>query len=149
LESVGVVEDATLSASVGLRTNVRAMHDVAEGGLFSAVADLSEASGLKATIDLSSVPVSEEVEAICRLFHINPYSSLGSGSLLIVSRPQATRQVIRRLRNHRINASVIGSLSRKGKGNIILKEGRTHVLKRPKSDPYWKAFWKASVKGLK
>jgi hydrogenase maturation factor len=150
LAKVGTVEDSSLAASVGLRKYVTAMHDVTEGGILSAVMDLANASHLKATLELESVSVAEEVHAVCKFFKIDPYTSLGQGSVLIASRPDATRRVIGILESHQIIASVIGSLSSGGHHHhLVMKNGRTVPLNRSKADPYWKAYWKAMSRRLK
>ena len=75
LKKVSTVKDSLTAASVGVRQRgITAMHDATEGGVLAAILELTNASGVGATIDLESIPVSEETEEVCRLFHIDPLS---------------------------------------------------------------------------
>jgi hydrogenase maturation factor len=142
------VDDSLAAASVGLRQKVTAMHDVTEGGVFGAVSDLAVASGLKATIDQASIPLYDEALMVCKLFRIDPYACLGQGCLLIASRPYATESILHALRKKNIKANVIGHLSSKGQSRIITRSGKSMLLSRTNSDPYWRAYWNGVRRGL-
>ena len=89
LSDFSVVEDALISASIGLRDKgVTAMHDVTEGGLLGALYELSEASNVGLEVDLSKVIVTEEAQKICQLFKISPYHALSEGTLLLAVKPK-------------------------------------------------------------
>ena len=149
LKDVTTVKDALVARSVGLRTSVTAMHDVTEGGIFSAVLDVASASDLKAVIEADSIPVFDEVREVCKLFRLDPYISLGQGSLLICARPEATSRVLRALSKNRVKAAVIGRLSYKGRNRVLNKHGKIRSLVRHKIDPYWARYWTGIQKGLR
>ncbi len=148
LEEVSTIEDALCASKVGLRTRgVTAMHDVTEGGVLSAILELADASGLKAIVHQNEIPVYTEVQAVCRYFRLDPLITLGQGSLVIASRPDKTERVQAALRRKRIKSSVVGSLT-KGRNHTILREGVSRLLKYPRRDPYWAAYWLGVRRGL-
>ncbi len=148
LRKVTTVEDALTAVAVGVHRNgVTAIHDATEGGVTAAVMELAMASGLGLELDLDKIPISEETEDICRLFRIDPLISLSEGSLVVACRPAKTKRLLNRLRSRGIEAEKIGNLtSRTRLAYGTNARGRFRV-RYPKSDPYWKAYWKAIRKG--
>ncbi len=141
LHKVSTVKDALAAVSVGVHSDgVTAMHDATEGGVMAAVLELAGASGLGAELDVTRIPISEETLAICRVFGINPLTSLSEGTLIIASRRQRTSRILSRLKSNGISAQAIGRLTSKSHSIYANTEhGRVRV-KYPKSDPYWKAY---------
>lgn len=148
LFDANIVADALTAATVGIHGGgVTAMHDATEGGVLAAALELAGASGLGASLDLESIPITEETREICKVFKIDPLTSLGEGSLLIASRPPGTTRIIRRLASKGIDAQVIGRLSSKVGGVYgTTRAGRARI-RYPAKDPYWRAYWKAVHKG--
>jgi len=142
------VHDSLSAVKAGIhQRGVTAIHDVTEGGTLAAIVEMAEASGLGGAIDLEGIPVSEETSEICKLFRIDPLTSLGEGSLLIASRPNRTRRVIDVLQSIGTTATVIGQLS-SGTRGIFWVSGRGRFkIRYPKRDPYWNAYWQALKKG--
>ncbi len=70
-------------AKVAVNTGVSAMHDVTEGGIFGALWEMGEASGVGITADLMKIPIRQETIEVCEPFGINPYQMMSSGSMLI------------------------------------------------------------------
>jgi hypothetical protein len=62
------------------------MHDVTEGGIATALEELSAAGGCRLRVDLDRIPVFPETRTICRLLGVHPLGLIGSGSLLICCR---------------------------------------------------------------
>ena len=60
-------------AAVAVKSGVSAMHDVTEGGIFGALWEMAEASGVGLEIDLKKIPVRQETIEVCEFFGINPY----------------------------------------------------------------------------
>ena len=148
LHKVSTVRDSLTAVSVGVHEiGVRAMHDATEGGVIAAAFELSHASGLGAELNLASIPVSEETSRICKLFRINPLSSLSEGSLLIACQPRRTGAVLASLRSARIDSQVVGQLTNAKSFRGLDSKGRSLKLRYPKSDPYWNAYWRGVVKG--
>ncbi len=150
LPNANVVKDALTAASVGIHSRgVTAMHDATEGGVLASVLELAGASGLGATLDLESIPITEETREICELFKIDPLTSLGEGSLLITSRPIHTTRIIERLRSNGIEAHVVGRLSSKIEGVYGTTRRGHRKISYPTKDPYWRAYWKGVHMGLR
>jgi len=148
LRGANTIEDSLSSVKAGIhQRGVTAIHDVTEGGALAGIVELAEASGLRGVIDLESIPVSEETLEICKLFHLDPLTSLGEGSLLIASRPERTRRVLDILQSRGTSATVIGQLSsRTGVLFGVSRKGQVRI-RYPKRDPYWNAYWRALRKG--
>jgi hydrogenase maturation factor len=150
LEKVTVLKDALTAVKVGVRADgVTAMHDATEGGFTSAIMELAAASRLGVEVDLESVPISQETMEICRLFQIDPLTSLSEGCLLIACKPDRTIRLLSKLKSEGISSQVVGRLtSRTASAYGTSRRGRIR-LKYPKSDPYWTAYWKAARKKWK
>jgi len=148
LKKVTTVKDALTARSIGVRQNgVTAMHDATEGGVIAAAMELAMASDLGMELDLDEIHVSQETEEVCRLFRIDPLTSLSEGSLIIACRPTKTKRLLNKLRSSGIDVEKIGKLTAQRRGIYgTCKQGRFR-LHYPKSDPYWKAYWKAVRKG--
>jgi hydrogenase expression/formation protein HypE len=148
LHKVTTVPEALAAVTVGVHSRgVTAMHDVTEGGVMAGVLELGKASRLGIEIDLASIPISLETLEICKLFRIDPLTSLSEGSLLIACRPEKTSRLLNKLNSGRIEARVIGRLAKAaGRAFAVGKRG-CRILKYPESDPYWKAYSGAIRKG--
>jgi hydrogenase maturation factor len=147
LKKVSTVKDSLVAASVGIHEKgVTAMHDATEGGIVAASLELASASNVGIEISLDDVHVSQETSAVCRLFQIDPMTSLSEGSLILTSKPRKTRSVLNALGAKGVQAAVVGSIRPSGSGNHGTYHGRSIQLKYPASDPYWGAFWKATKK---
>jgi hydrogenase expression/formation protein HypE len=150
LTKVTTVKDAIVSASVGIHgRGVTAMHDATEGGIIAASLELANASGLGMELWLDEVPVSEETQALCRLFRIDPLTSLSEGSLILTSKPYKTDAVLRALNAAGIRARAVGGMKSRAFGHRGVARNRSFRLKYPDADPYWKAYWQATKKGWK
>ncbi len=141
---ISVIEDALTAAKVAVRPpGVTAMHDVAEGGVFSALYELATACSLGMIASRQDIEVSEETEAICDLFGVDPYTSLGEGALVICCTSSKTEEVLDALKRRRISASVVGELVKHKHGIRLKYRGKEHLIKYPVTDPYWAAYYSA------
>jgi len=150
LDDFSVVEDALISATVGLRDDgVTSMHDVTEGGLLGALYELSEASNTGLEVDLSKVIVTEEAKQICQLFKISPYTTLSEGTLLLTVKAEMASAVQQVLDLKGIKNAAIGKITDAQQDRWIIGEDKRELLKKPAADPYWKAYWTACHEGWK
>ena len=85
---------------------VCAMTDLSEGGVFGALWEMAEASGVGLEIDLKKIPIRQETVEICNFLDLNPYELLSGGSLLIGADDGYT--LAERLQKAGIPAAVIG-----------------------------------------
>ena len=147
LYKVSTVRDALAAVSVGVHEDgVTAMHDATEGGVIAAVFELAHASRLGAQLLLSEIPVAPETKEICRLFHIDPLISLSEGSLVITCRPERTEKLLAKLHSAEIETGIVGRLTKRRVFCGFDSKGAKQIIRYPKFDPYWKAYWKAASK---
>ncbi len=126
-------------AATAGKSGVSAMHDVTEGGIFGALWELAESSGVGLEIDLKRIPVRQETIEICEFFEINPYELISSGSLLMVT--DDGPDLVRKLEQEGISAAVIGKI-REGNDRVVINEEERRYLEPPKSDELYKCIWK-------
>jgi len=147
LRRLSTVDDALAAVSVGFHEDgVTAMHDATEGGVISAILELTDASHVGAEVNLSRIEITDESRAVCRLFNIDPLISLSEGSLVLTTNPNMTSKVMRRLKARRIPSYVIGRIT-KSRGVYAGSEKEHRQLQYPKFDPYWQAYSTAKRKG--
>jgi HAD superfamily hydrolase (TIGR01509 family) len=91
LELISVVPEARVAARL---EGVVAMHDVTEGGLATALEELAVASGHGLVVEPARVPVYPETQRVCAALGLDPLGLIGSGSLLIVCRPEAVAALL-------------------------------------------------------
>lgn len=113
LDSISVMPEAALAVAAG---GVSAMHDVTEGGLATALEELSIAGRHRIRIDMHKIPVYAETERICALLSLDPLGLIGSGSLLISCRPGACDRLLQDIAEAGIQVSVIGEILEPGTG---------------------------------
>ena len=113
LSSISILEEAGISADSG---GVTAMHDVTEGGLATALDELSIAGGYRIRIDMDKVPVFQQTKKICRLLNIDPLGLIGSGSLLICCAKESYEDLLVQIQKADIDVTCIGKVMEKGQG---------------------------------
>lgn len=118
-------------AATALKSGVTATHNVTEGGIFKALWELAECSGVGLEIDLKKIPVKQETIEICNYFDINPYEMMSDGCLLITAKDG--NRLVMDLKNEGIEASVIGKVTAGNDRVIVNGEGR-RFLEPGKSD---------------
>lgn len=122
-------------AAVAVRSGVSAMHDVTEGGIFGALWEMAESSGVGLEIDLKKIPVKQETIEVCEMYGINPYELISSGCMLMASPDGNT--LIRELGKAGIHAAVIGKATA-GNDRVLFNEDEKRYLEPPKVDELYK-----------
>lgn len=144
-QECSVVKDALIASSIGDKNNgVTAMHDATEGGLFGCLADISSASSKGLVIKKKDVFLSEEAEAICSLFGLNPYTTLSSGTMIMTVRPEKEIEIMDTLKTNGIKSSKIGKIIPVEDGCYYEEKGKKKNLSIQDEDLYWKIFWEAN-----
>lgn len=139
---MSVVADATVAVKAGVRDDgVAAMHDATECGIWGGVHELANAAGAGLRVDRDAIVVDPSVPPICKLFGIDPYASISEGTLIVVSRPHKADEIVQRLEDAGISASVCGEILPSDQGIRVVENGRERPLDHPKIDPFWKAFY--------
>jgi hydrogenase maturation factor len=113
LFSISILEEAQIARNCA---GVSAMHDITEGGLATALMELSIAGEHRIKINMDRIPIFEQTEKICTLLGINPMGLIGSGSLLICSRKNETQTLMDNIRVAGINITCIGEVMEPGRG---------------------------------
>jgi hydrogenase expression/formation protein HypE len=104
---ISVLREARIAAQSGA---VSAMHDITEGGLATALRELSSAAGRRIRVFRDRIPMYPETEAICQALGLNPLGVIGSGSLLIACRPSAAEGLMAELGAAGIDAVCVGEV---------------------------------------
>lgn len=124
-------------AAVAVRSGVAAMHDVTEGGLFGALWEMAEASGVGLEIDLKKIPIRQETVEICEYFDVNPYGLISSGMMLMASADG--NALVLALQEAGIPATVIGKAT-EGNDRVIIRDEERRFLEPPKTDELYKVL---------
>lgn len=124
-------------AAVAVKSGVAAMHDVTEGGLFGALWEMAEASGVGLEIDLKKIPIRQETVEICEYFDVNPYGLISSGMMLMAS--EDGNALVHALAEANIPATVIGKAT-EGNDRVIVRGEERRFLEPPKTDELYKVL---------
>lgn len=124
-------------AAVAVRSGVSAMHDVTEGGIFGALWEMAEASGVGLEIDMKKIPIRQETVEVCEFFGLNPYQLISSGCMLMAASDGNT--LVRELAKAGIPAAIIGKAT-EGNDRVLLNEEERRFLEPPRTDELYKAI---------
>lgn len=122
-------------AAVAVQTGVTAMHDVTEGGIFGALWEMGEASGVGILADIQKIPIRQETIEVCEFYGLNPYQLISSGSMLIGC-PKGNL-LVEKLQEAGISAAVIGRAV-EGNDRIVSHGGEKRFLEPAGSDELYK-----------
>lgn len=141
---MSVIEDALTAFNAG---GVTAMHDATEGGVLGGIYEIVEASNVGVRVYLDKIKILEETKKVCEFFHIDPYTSISEGTLVLTVKPSMIENVINELGKKDIEAMVVGEITDLKEGRrVILKEGSEKKLEFPEEDPFWRAFFETLEK---
>lgn len=121
LEQISIIPEARQAAQC---PGTSAMHDVTEGGVATALEELTAAGGCRLRVNLDRIPVFRETRRVCRRLGIHPLGLIGSGSLLICCRPRHSQRLEGDLRRTGIQVTCIGAVAEKGIGVQAFRGGR-------------------------
>ena len=113
LDNIGIITEAKIAAATA---GTSAMHDITEGGLATALEELSIAGGRRIRVDIDKIPVFPETQTICDLLDINPLGLIGSGSLLICCHSKDYKKLMKDVAAAGIEITRIGEIMDKGQG---------------------------------
>lgn len=130
---LSVLPEAKAATAFG----VAAMHDVTEGGIFGALWELAEASGVGLEIDLKRIPLKQETVEICEYFGISPYELISSGSMLMAASDGTG--LVASLQKAGIHATIIGRAT-DGNDRILWNGEDRRFLEPPKTDELYKVL---------
>lgn len=124
-------------AAVAVNTGVSALHDVSRGGIFAALWELAERSGVGLEVDLKKIPIRQETVEICNYLDLNPYCLVSGGSLLMAAEDGV--ELARELEKNGIVCSVIGRTT-DSNDRLIINEDEKRFLVPSKSDEIYNIF---------
>lgn len=124
-------------AALAMKSNVCAMHDASEGGIFAALWELAEGAGVGLTIDLKKIPLRQETVEVCECCGANPYELLSGGCLIMTAWEGDV--LAETLRAEQIPAAVIGRTT-DCKDRVIRNEDEIRYMDRPKTDEIYQNF---------
>jgi hydrogenase maturation factor len=113
LFSISILEEAQIARDC---EGVSAMHDITEGGVATALMELSIAGEHRIRVNMDRIPVFPQTQKICTLLGIDPMGLIGSGSLLICSRKNETETLMGSIRKAGIDIACIGEVMEAGRG---------------------------------
>ncbi|MFD3000754.1 AIR synthase-related protein [Pontibacter toksunensis] len=140
-----------LSATEVLQHNVeiKAMHDVTEGGVVGAICEMAKASGCGFRIEDKAIPAGEAQRQITRFFDIDHRFCVGAGSMIMAVKRGRESELISHLHSKSIKATVVGEMTSQEEGFRIIENDEEIDLVFDGKDPYWEAFFKGIKGGLK
>jgi hydrogenase maturation factor/phosphoglycolate phosphatase-like HAD superfamily hydrolase len=121
LNNISVMAEAKIAAET---RGTSAMHDVTEGGLATALEELSIAGSHKIKIYTDRIPVFPETQKISALLDIDPLGLIGSGSLLICCRKEGCDKLMAGIGNAGIEIACIGEVTERGHGVNAYRKNR-------------------------
>ena len=121
LSQISILKEAQIAAGVD---GVSAMHDITEGGLATALNEMSVAGRHRIKVDMNRIPIFPQTEKISRLMGIDPMGLIGSGSLLICCRKNDTDRLIKQIQDAGIKVACIGEVMESGQGIEAERIGR-------------------------
>jgi len=139
LSNISILDEARLAGGPG---EITAMHDVTEGGLATAVEELSTAGQHKIRIQMDKIPFYAQTERICRLLGIAPLGLIGSGSLLIACKKDGSHRVEERIRKAGIDVACIGQVLEAGRGIQAVRDNQSVAWPRFEVDELARLFAK-------
>ena len=121
LEHISIAQEARIAAA---EPDVTALHDVTEGGIAAAAAELSEAVGRGFAIEVDRIPIAGVTRTITSALGIDPLGLIGSGALLICIRPAGSEAMLAALRAAGLRATAIGTVLETAPGITATRNGR-------------------------
>jgi hydrogenase expression/formation protein HypE len=137
---ISVLREARIATQVG---RVHAMHDPTEGGIYTALWEMSQACGRSLRVNISSIPVPGLSARICQRLDIDPLAAIASGSLLLAVAENEASGICGAIQEADISCTDIGEvISDSGIAMVwrITQEGYLEPLLRPARDAIARLF---------
>lgn len=131
LESV--VKDALLAGKFA-----RGMHDATEGGL-TALHEIADNSKVGFEVYYENIYMPPLVKKVVELYGVNPLTVSSTGTLIIISPPENTEELIRTLQANGIKAFVVGKFT-EDRERVLIKNGRREEFPEFENDAYAEVY---------
>jgi len=116
---ISVFKEALLSND---NFKINSMHDPTEGGLFCGIAEMAIASNLGVSIKKNKINILPEPMELSKVFDLNPYNTISSGSLLISIKEEIAADLIDLLTKNGINSELIGNFTSKKENYLVIDD---------------------------
>lgn len=112
-----------VDAILAVCPEVRAMRDATRGGLATVLNEFARSSEVGIRLDDRSIPVREEVNAVCEILGLDPLYLANEGKLVAVVPATQAESVLTAMKSHPAgaNASIIGEVIDSPAGVVLLK----------------------------
>ena len=145
---MSVVQDCRTAAAIGVRhRGVTAMHDATECGVYGGLVEVAQASGVGLRIEKEAIPLPEVVVKVCAHFGMEPFHAISEGTLIATCKPFRAQALLAALGGVGIPAAVVGEVTEKEQGLVLVEGGRERELVHPRVDPFWAAYGAALAGG--
>lgn len=114
------------------------MHDVAGGGVFTALWELGEKLNCGLQVNLKEIPVKQETIEVCEYYDINPYKIRGDGSILVAT--SNGEKLVETLLENGINAKIVGRTT-ECIDRIIVRDDERRFLEPGNGDEINSIIW--------
>ncbi|SFL49871.1 AIR synthase family protein [Halanaerobium salsuginis] len=129
INQLSVLPESRLARQNG----VKAMHDVTEGGVYGAIAEMASAANLGFLIEKDNFVPHDSVVEICTKLDLDPAGLISSGSLLMAAPPELDLEAV--FANSGIDIFRVGKLL--SAGNFIVENGQQESFELPEQDELW------------
>jgi hydrogenase expression/formation protein HypE len=129
------VREALELAQIG---GVHAMHDATEGGFFSALNELAQASKVGFRLEWEKFPFTKELWALQRYFKLSDEQLLAmssTGTILAAVKPVVQEKVKTALAKNELSAYFIGEIT-ENKERVLIRNGKETQFPLVADDPY-------------
>lgn len=129
------VREASILAKVD---GVNAMHDIAEGGLVSALNEMAENSNLGFEVEWNNLPILQDVLVFKKHFNLSRQELLSissTGTVLAAVNPKKSDKALQKLQDNGIKACSIGQFTESKKRVLKIGKDETTFPKTAR-DPY-------------
>lgn len=111
------------------------LHDITEGGILGALYEASVASGYGIEIEKDFIPIDEEFKKLAKTLEINPYRTLATGSMIIIS--EEGEKLEKAFKEENISLTKIGMVTESGK--ILVENGEKKEIEPPIGDDLFRS----------
>lgn len=105
------------------------------GGLSAVLNEWSQQSNIGIEIEEEKIPVKSEVQGLCELLGLEPYTLANEGKLVIAVPEKEAEKTLEVMRNNELgkNSEIIGKVISDYKGKVILKSpyGSKRIMEPP------------------
>ena len=121
---LSTLRDAATASTVGVGPDaVTSMYNVGLGGILRALETIARASGMGLEVNREHLGLSDEVDAICTHFGLDPLKTASQGVLLITCRPSVVDDLLGAFRDKEVLCTPLGRVTDEFTGVRVLDHG--------------------------